>query len=196
MLKAMILSMMIDLLHPKVQMRAYVKEPLEQAELRYDSIADDIAAVVSDPEETPLFDGEAGREATGLLLASIAWHESAFRRDVDVCKGTRSKGDHGRSIGLLQLMSGPNYEGHKAKEICADRKLAIRLGLHVLQRAKSTCGGPPRRWLQSYAAGGCGIRSNVSRDVCVAYERVGQKYLTGVSCASPGPIALRSASGS
>jgi hypothetical protein len=194
MFNALILSMMIDLLHPKFQSRGYLKEPLVQAETRYASIADDIAAVVSDPDEEPLFDGDAGREATGLMLAAIAWHESAFRRDVDICKGAHSRGDHGRSIGLLQLMSGPNYEGHSAKDICADRKLAIRLGLHVLRRAKSTCAGSPRRWLQSYAAGGCGIRSNVSRDVCRAYERVGQKYLDGVSCASVGPVTLRSAS--
>jgi hypothetical protein len=196
MLKALILSIMIDLLHPSVQARAYVRESLEEAEARYDSIADDIAQIASDPDEEPLFDGEAGREATGVLLTAIAWHESAFRRDVDICKGARSKGDHGRSIGLFQLMSGPNYEHHSAKEICADRKLAIRLGLHVLRRAKTTCGGGPRLWLQSYAAGGCGIRSNSARDACRAFEHAGKKYLTGISCSNAGPIALKETSGS
>jgi hypothetical protein len=196
MLKALILSMMIDLLHPSIQMRSYVREPLADAQRRYEAIADDISAVVMDESEAPLFAGPAGREATGALLSAIAWHESGFRKDVDVCKGARSKGDNGRSIGLLQVMSGPNYEGHSASEICDDRRLAIRLGLHVLRRAKESCHGAPRNWIQSYAAGGCGIRSNVSRDVCSALERVGQKHLLGLSCSSLGPVSLKQASGS
>jgi len=158
MLKAIILSIMIDLLHPSVQLRSYIREPLADAQTRYESIAEDISAVVMDETEPPLFTGPAAREATGVLLSAIAWHESGFRKDVDVCKGVRSKGDNGRSVGLLQVMAGPNYEGHTAREICEDRQLAIRLGLHVLRRAKEACHGAPRSWLQSYAAGGCGVR--------------------------------------
>jgi hypothetical protein len=191
MLKVLILGAMIDLLHPRVQMRSYVREPLEEAEQRYESIADDIAAVVSEETEPPLFTGPAAREATGLILSAIAWHESGFRKDVDTCHGVRSKGDNGLSIGLLQVMRGPNYEGHTAKEICADRRLAIRLGLHVLRRAKESCHGGPRTWLQSYAAGRCGMKSDVARDVCSAFERVGQKRLRGLSCAALGPVSLR-----
>jgi hypothetical protein len=196
MLKAIILSIMIDLLHPSVQLRSYIREPLADAETRYESIAEDISAVVMDDNEPPLFTGPAAREATGVLLSAIAWHESGFRKDVDVCKGVRSKGDNGRSVGLLQVMAGPNYEGHSAREICEDRRLAIRLGLHVLRRAKDACHGAPRSWLQSYAAGGCGIRSASSRDVCSAFERAGRKHLTGISCSSVGPVSLKQASGS
>jgi hypothetical protein len=196
MLKTLILSMMIDLLHPRIQARSYLHEPLAEAELRYESIAEDISEVAMDEEEPPLFTGPAAREATAALLSAIAWHESGFRKDVDVCRGAHSKGDQGRSISLLQVMVGPNYEGHAAGEICEDRKLAVKLGLHVLRRAKTGCGGGPRVWLQSYAAGGCAIRSNVSRDVCQAFERVGQKYFTGISCASLGPVSLRQTSGS
>ncbi|HKQ68224.1 MAG TPA: transglycosylase SLT domain-containing protein [Polyangiaceae bacterium] len=196
MLKALILAIMIDLLHPSVQRRSYTKEPLADAQQRYESIADDISAVVMDENEPPLFAGPAGREATGALLSAIAWHESGFRKDVDVCKGARSKGDNGRSVGLLQVMRGPNYEGHSATEICEDRRLAIRLGLHVLRRAKESCHGSPRTWMQSYAAGGCGIRSNVSRDVCDAFERTSQKRLSGATCSSVGPVTLKESSGS
>jgi hypothetical protein len=88
-------------------------------------------------------------------------------------------------------MKGRNYEGHSAMEICQDRRLAIRLGLHVLRRAKETCRGGPRAWLQSYAAGGCGVNSSSSRDACAAFERVGQKHLLGVSCSSAGPVSAR-----
>jgi hypothetical protein len=196
MLKAIILAIMIDLMHPSIQLRSYMREPLADAQTRYESIADDISAVVMDESEPPLFTGPAGREATGVLLSAVAWHESAFRKDVDVCKGVRSKGDKGRSVGLLQVMAGPNYEGHSAREICDDRRLAIRLGLHVLRRAKEVCKGSPRSWLQSYAAGGCGVRSASSRDVCSAFERVGPKHLVGISCSSAGPVSLKQDSGS
>jgi hypothetical protein len=191
MLKVLILSIMFDLLHPRVQMRSYIREPLAEAELRYESIAEDISAVAMDEDEPPLFTGPAAREATAVLLSAVAWHESGFRKDVDICKGARSKGDKGRSVGLLQVMKGPNYEGHSATEICQDRRLAIRLGLHVLRRAKETCRGGPRVWLQSYAAGGCGIRSSSARDACAAFERVGKKHLVGISCESAGPVSLR-----
>jgi Transglycosylase SLT domain len=191
MLKTLILSIMIDLLHPRVQQRSYIREPLVDAQLRYESIAEDISAVAMDENEPPLFKGPAGREATAILLSAVAWHESGFRKDVDICKGVRSKGDDGLSVGLLQVMKGRNYEGHSAMEICRDRRLAIRLGLHVLRRAKETCHGGPRLWLQSYAAGFCGVNSSSARDACAAFERVGQKHLLGISCASAGPVSTR-----
>ena len=43
-------------------------------EMRYESIAEDITAVVMDENEPPLFEGPAAREATGVLLSAIAWH--------------------------------------------------------------------------------------------------------------------------
>src|SRR5258708_977449 len=189
MLKAIILSIMIDLLHPSVQQRSYIKETLTDAQTRYESIAEDITAVVRQETDPPLFSGPAGREATGVLLSAIAWHESGFRKDVDVCKGVRSKGDNGRSVGLLQVMAGPNYEGHSAHEICDDRRLAIRLGLHVLRRAKDACHGAPRSWLQSYAAGGCGIHSASSRDVSSAFERPRRHHPPRISSSSGRPAS-------
>jgi hypothetical protein len=191
MLKALILSIMIDLLHPRVQQRSYIREPLTDAQVRYEAIAEDISAVAMDENEPPLFKGPAAREATAVLLSAVAWHESGFRKDVDICKGVRSKGDQGMSVGLLQVMKGRNYEGHSQLEICQDRQLGIRLGLHVLRRAKETCHGGPRLWLQSYAAGWCGVRSSSARDACAAFERVGQKHLLGISCSSAGPVSHR-----
>src|SRR4029078_3303873 len=82
MLKALILSIMIDLLHPRVQQRSYIREPLVDAQLRYESIAEDISWVAMDEKEPPLFKGPAAREATAVLLSAVAWHESGFRKDV------------------------------------------------------------------------------------------------------------------
>ncbi len=192
MLKALILAAMVDLLHPSVQVRSYFREPLAEAERRYDSIADDIAAILSDDSEPLLFTGPAGREATGLLLATIAWHESGFRKDVDTCTGALSRGDNGRSVGLLQVMRGPNYEGHTAKEICSDRQLAIRLGLHVLHRAKNACNRmSPRGWVQSYTAGYCSWNTASARSICSMFQRVGQKWFNGLSCSTTGPVTFR-----
>ena len=111
MLKAIILSIMIDLLHPSVQIHSYIREPLSDAQTRYESIAEDITAIAMDENEPPLFTGPAAREATAVLLSAIAWHESGYRKDVDVCKGVRSKGDNGRSVGLLQVMAGTSQLG-------------------------------------------------------------------------------------
>ena len=49
---------------------AYKIETPDQRLQRLDSIAQDIAAVVLDPEEEPIFDGPKGRIQTAVFLAS------------------------------------------------------------------------------------------------------------------------------
>ena len=80
---------------------------------RYTEIASDLAAVVYDPEEKPLFPGEDGRAKTALLLASIAAHESTFRVDVE---DGRARGDGGTSWCFMQLHigSGKRLKGGRA----------------------------------------------------------------------------------
>src|SRR4051794_30812822 len=67
---------------------------------RYESIALDIATVVSDEKEAPVFAGEHGRTQTALLLAAIASFESAYRADVD---NGRVRGDGGVSWCVMQV---------------------------------------------------------------------------------------------
>lgn len=69
-------------------------------ETRYLSIAEDIAAVVSEPGEAPIFKGDESRAKTALVLASIAFWESGFDPRVDA--GARL-GDDGHAISLFQL---------------------------------------------------------------------------------------------
>jgi hypothetical protein len=180
-----------------MQARSVLPETEDEATARYETIADDVTAVAMDESEAPLFSGPAGREATGLLLAAVAWHESGYRRDVDQCEGHLARGDHGHSVGLLQIFSGPNYEGHTAKEICEDRRLAIRLGLHVLRRAKDACSrGGPSAWLRGYASGSCTAGYASARQVCNAFESIASKTMRGLSCSSAGPVTLRESTGS
>src|SRR5262249_27986660 len=57
-----------------------------------ETVAEDIASVVQDEGAPPAFDGPAAKEATAVLLAAIAAHESGFAHDVDDC---RRRGDGG-----------------------------------------------------------------------------------------------------
>jgi len=188
MIESLILAAMVELNHPKHQQLSYLREPVEEAERRYEDLAADIAEVAFDENEAPLFDGPAGREATALLLTAVAWHESGFRKDVEICEGPIAKGDEGRSIGLFQIMRGANRQGYSAKQICSDRKLQVRLGLHVLRRAKERCGGSPLIWLQAYGAGRCHLPHSSARNKCAAFERIGRKHFDGLSCRSTGPV--------
>lgn len=188
MIESLILAAMIELYHPKHQQLSYLRESLEEAEQRYKEVAADIVEVAFDENEPPLFDGPAGREATALLLTAVAWHESGFRKDVETCQGPLAKGDDGRSIGLFQIMQGKNRQGYSAKEICSDRKLQVRLGLHVLRRAKERCGGSPLVWLQAYGAGRCDLPHRSARNKCAAFEKIGSKHFKGLSCKSTGPV--------
>lgn len=131
------------------------EDPAKRLE-RYRSIASDIAEVVMDPNEKPVFQDKWGREKTGLLLASIAWHESGFHEDVD--NGTR-RGDDGRSVCIMQVMTntrGTTYS-HTADYLLKDRKNCIRAALLI---ARYKCKGGINSRLRAYASGSCKKRSN------------------------------------
>ncbi len=94
---------------------SYVKEAKETEEdgrRRYEDIANSIMAVTYDPAERPIFQGDKGRAMTTALLASIAFYESAYRKDVDTGVGPRARGDSGKSWCLMQIKMGlPEKDG-------------------------------------------------------------------------------------
>jgi len=161
------------------------KETVEEGQVRYESIAADIAEVLKD--EKPLFKGPDGKLRTSALILSVMFHESGFRRDVDLGLGKLSKGDNGNSVCLMQLNIGkgktmkwnkvlnrPAYpadpkedleEGWTAKEVLADRKKCIRAGLRLLRLSFGSCGPNPKDWLRIYASGNCksGAKESASR---------------------------------
>jgi hypothetical protein len=129
---------------------------------RYTEIASDLAAVVYDPDEQPLFSGDDGRAKTALLLASIAAHESTFREDVE---NGKSRGDGGTSWCFMQLHigSGKTVEGWSGADVTSDRRLCFRAGLHVARESFRMCKAfPVIEKLSAYASGQCG-RSAPSR---------------------------------
>lgn len=88
---------------------SYVKEARESEEegrRRYEDIANDIMSVTYDPAERSIFQGDNGRAMTTALLTSIAFYESAYRKDVDTGVGPKARGDSGRSWCLMQIKLG------------------------------------------------------------------------------------------
>lgn len=123
---------------------------------RYTEIASDLAAVTFDESEVPLFAGASGRSQTALLLASVAAHESTFRKDVE---DGRARGDSGSSWCFMQLHvgAGKTVDGWTGKELAADRKKCFRAGLHNARESFRMCNAQPLiEKLGAYASGSCG----------------------------------------
>ena len=123
---------------------------------RYTEIASDLAAVAFDEAEAPLFTGESGRAQTAIVLASIAAHESTFRKDVE--EG-RARGDSGKSWCFMQLnlVNGKSVEGWTGEQLAADRTLCFRAGLHNARESFRMCKAQPiPEKLGAYASGHCG----------------------------------------
>lgn len=155
------------------------KETLPDATARYDSIASDIAEVVYDTNEAPLFKGPDGRIRTVGVILSIMLHESGFRKDVDNGQGALAVGDGGRSWCMMQVQLGrANASGHTnqriildadtfsyafdgktgfgGEDLVRDRKTCIRVGLHIIRKSFTSCAKlPALQLLNAYASGVC-----------------------------------------
>jgi hypothetical protein len=128
----------------------------ESERARYTQIASDLAAVVYDNAEQPLFRGDDGRAKTALILASIAAHESTFRQDVD---DGRKRGDSGNSWCLMQMHVGlgKTVEGWTGQDLVNDRRKCFAAALHIAQWSFRTCNVYPLdERLSAYASGHCG----------------------------------------
>jgi hypothetical protein len=150
-------------------MLTVAKGPVTNDVPRLTSIANDLSEAAA-ARQGEMFKGGAADVALGMMLVAIAHHESGFLASVDTC--TR-RGDTGRSITMFQILHGPNWEGHPAEEICANRKLAVRLALNVLVRPLK--GKPrltPQQVLNAYVSGSPGHTTAAAKDMCVVWERL------------------------
>ena len=123
---------------------------------RYEAIARDIATVVLDEKEAPVFAGENGRAQTALLLASIASFESAYRADVD---SGRVRGDHGVSWCVMQVQVwGKTAEGWTGKDLVEDRSKCMAVALHRVRQSFDACRSLPMAdRLSVYTSGSCRV---------------------------------------
>jgi hypothetical protein len=138
-------------------------EPVEDARVRYESIASDLAAVVNEDEVAPLFEGPSGRTQTALVALSVASFESYFRRDVDAGERT---GDQGNSWCLLQIKigEGRTREGWSGVDLTQDRKKCFRAGLRMMRGSFLSCRAlPVLDRLSAYAIGSCNAEQRESR---------------------------------
>jgi hypothetical protein len=138
-------------------------ESVDEASSRYDSIAEDVAAVAMDEEEAPLFGGPDGRIQTALLMLSVASFESGYRKKVDDGRGL---GDHGRSFCLMQIKVGRGVtrEGWTGQDLVTDRKRCFRAALHILRTSFGVCHDLPLEdRLSAYASGHCFADAAISR---------------------------------
>ena len=87
----------------------YIPEAVEtkdEGTVRLSSVAEDIATVVWNEDERPIFKGGQGRARTAAVLLSIILYESSYRKDVDLGIGKHARGDGGRSWCLMQINIG------------------------------------------------------------------------------------------
>ncbi len=172
---------------------SYVKDAKESAEegkRRYEDIANAVIRVAYDPSEKPVFQGKNGRAMTAALMTSIAFMESAFRRDVDLGLGPLSRGDAGKSWCMMQVMmgkSGPSgrtptrvfltedgglkfvtdrsgLSGWGGEDLVADRTKCLRVGMRLARMSFAACAKlPVEERLSMYASGSCHAGADASR---------------------------------
>lgn len=95
------------------------------------NVANDIVEVVyQEFDNNSIKNIKTEEEAISLLSGAVVG-ESGLRKDIERCL---ISGDRGRSIGLGQLMRGPNWGGYTRSQICNDRKLQLRLSLRALDK--------------------------------------------------------------
>jgi hypothetical protein len=146
-----------------VPLRAHTDESPDDARARYESIARDVASVVLDSGEEPLFGGPGGRAQTALLMLSVASYESSYRKAVD---DGRTRGDHGRSYCLMQIRAGNGTtpEGWSGAQLVEDRQRCFRSALHFLRGSFGVCHRLPiDDRLSAYATGRCVENASISR---------------------------------
>jgi len=163
-----LLSVLVSWVPPGRHIEVYPDswETKEQGIARYTSYAEDLLEVAFDPEEAPLFRGPpwAARLKTALLLAAISLKESGLRKDVDSDTGKLARGDHGRSVCVMQINLGEGkvpLEGELGKWTAKDlvgldnRKNCFRVGLRMVRRSFKACGGQTVSKLAGYTSGSC-----------------------------------------
>ena len=138
-----------------VSIHDFTKVPRVETEERYQAIARDLAEVVMEEDQTPLFAGDTGRAKTALLALAFANYESGgFRADVDKAGPS---GDGGAAWCLMQVHAPYTSE-------VKDRKGCFRAGLHAFRDSWSMCKtGSVADRLTGYTVGRCVTDERESR---------------------------------
>jgi hypothetical protein len=156
-LAAWLVGVMLAAVPPgKFKKPAVAVEAEDETHARYQALATSLAEVVLDPEERSLFPGDDGRRQTAALMLALSYHESGWRRDVDL--GIDKKVRPGRQYWcVMQIgVDKKTAEGWTGPDLVADREKCFRAGLHRLQQTRGSCRAQGHdAWLRSYASGNC-----------------------------------------
>jgi hypothetical protein len=147
---------------------SFIKDAVETPDAgraRYEEIARAAVQVAYDPETRPVFGGPRGRAATVALLLSIAYHESGYRRDVDLGIGKLARGS-GKDSCLVQIRvgSGRTPQGWTHEDLVKDREKCFRAGLALIRKSFGACRKlDPLDRLSAYTRGRCVANERLSR---------------------------------
>ncbi len=181
-----LVSYLVSAMLSWVPLYAQTAESKEDALGRYESIAQDAAAVAYDDREAPLFSGPNGRAQTALLMLSIASYESSYQKAVDDGTGL---GDHGHSFCLMQIRVGVGVtrEGWTGQDLVSERARCFRAALHILHGSFNVCRKlPVEDRMSAYATGRCFENASVSR------SRIGRARTWWLNNPSPPPPMTQS----
>ncbi len=143
------------------------KETKEEAVTRYEEIAKALFDVTYDPDIEPIMGGKYGRAQTSILILSLAFMESGYRRDVDLGIGKEARGDNGKSHCMLQILTGKdlnnttllqNAIGKKwsGLDLTNDRRKCFYAGYRMALASFKRCRHLPfKQRLAQYATGSC-----------------------------------------
>jgi len=145
------------------------KETAADATSRYNDIAKALVEVTYDPKRDPIFHSRKGkaRAKTAMLLLSIAYYESGFRRDVDLGLGKMARGDFGNSHCMMQLNLGKDRQSTtilekligqrwSANDVVQDRTKCFTAGYELVAKSFNVCKHLPfKERLAVYASGNC-----------------------------------------
>ena len=124
---------------------------------RYAEIAKAAVQVVYEPSTPPVFQGAYGRASTTALLLAVAFHESGFRRDVDLGIGALARGS-GTDSCLMQIRvgAGRTPQGWSHSDLVQDRQKCFLAGLALIRKSFAACHRLGLRdWLSVYTRGHC-----------------------------------------
>lgn len=134
---------------------------------RVDAVTQDIAAVVQEEISNETLTSSIEKTQALAMLTAAVFVESGFKKSIEKCEVT---GDGGKSVGLGQVMVGQNWKGYSKKEICKDRKLQLRLALHVIDKCWVRTPRPAAAF-RCYAAGDAAVNSTTAENELVAYAK-------------------------
>jgi hypothetical protein len=198
---AWILTMMTAMAPPARLQSAVTKEAkesIEDSSARYHAIAEDIVEAAFQEDVKPAFGGIQGRAKTAMMVATVFFMESGFRRDIDLgtshmrLRGT-GLNDFGRSWcmgqlnlgwklapdpydkgGVIETSTAKTMEGWTGRDLLLDRKKCVIATISKLRSSFGACHGLPRaERLAQYARGSC-LSSNgrkLSRSRVNIYDR-------------------------